>query len=195
MKKLTTFLGITIFSLSLFACSQKDDNAQPEAPQENNIITLTAEIDFSENMPKGPSSAFSDEGLINTTTRPKVVSVRYDLGKEELVSWLVEDDTYLIVEQQTGYTRSEVNAIIDSNIQKMESGYYASQSDFGGFALPRCISDCYDRYTGADGVKKPGRGSCKAACYIEWFKKEVWDPIFQPRKVATELFTDPFCRF
>lgn len=30
-----------------------------------------------------------------------------------------------------------------------------------------CIKDCNERHTNPDGSKKPGRGGCKAACWVD----------------------------
>lgn len=161
MKNLTTILGIAVFSLSLFACSQKEDNAPIEAPQAN-IITASRELNI-EGIAEYENGV-PDENTVGCSyalDRRPGVSITYDLDREKIVSWMIEDDVYKIIYDRKGLNRMQVNQAIDKKLLQPNAVVYNG-------SLAACINLCNDKYTDPNGKKKPGRGECKFYCILDW---------------------------
>ena len=157
MKALINIFAVVALLCGMTACSQEDKTAAPDdfVSLDQNI-TMTRTI----SVPVTRAGVATDFSVQLTATMDEATEQITDLEVTP-----ISDDVEFIAE----FNRQFPDEFREAMIAEFGENYM-DLDEIGAHtngATADCITGCYDRFTDANGKKKPGRGSCKFGCYVD----------------------------
>jgi len=162
-KKITLgLLGIALLTTGLYSCS--NDNEETDKQQTENKTANAREDKIQTFYGKIPLKGVNDESTIPN------IEVTVDVETEEVIGYKIDP----IVSEYYKIEPSELNTLFKIEMGSLintlngEPDRGEKFTDHAG-----CIEACKDKYTNPDGTKKPGRGGCKASCWVDTAVKVI----------------------
>lgn len=157
-KKITLgILGATILSLGLYACSNDDATTTNNNTTTKQSSTAAKEGNIQKFYGRIPLPAeFENDATAN-------FSVLVDVENEVVLEYQIDESVSIAY----NVDNAELNERFKQDMGGLLTSLNGEPGNVTNHSHSGCIKDCNERYTNPDGSKKPGRGGCKAACWVD----------------------------